>query len=102
LICERRPDMTMLYRSTDRLCRCGASMKNLAHSASFESLDKNAPSKAGTKHLEAQVFEHTRVRFQAAWTFVVDFAHFEHGPSIGHSERKIQVLLDNEHRGSVP
>jgi hypothetical protein len=28
-------------------------MKNLAHSASFESLDKNAPSKAGTKHLVA-------------------------------------------------
>jgi CBS domain-containing protein len=26
-------------------------MKNLAHSASFESLDKNAPSKAGTKQL---------------------------------------------------
>jgi hypothetical protein len=43
----------MLYRSTDRLCRCGAPMKNLAHSASFESLDKNAPSNAGTKHLVA-------------------------------------------------
>ena len=43
--------MTMLYRSTDRLCRCGAPMKNLAHSASFESLDKNAPSKTETKHL---------------------------------------------------
>jgi len=27
-------------------------MKNLAHSASFESLDKNAPSKAGTKQLD--------------------------------------------------
>ena len=26
-------------------------MKNLAHSASFESLDKDAPSKAETKHL---------------------------------------------------
>jgi hypothetical protein len=26
-------------------------MKNLAHSASFESLDKNAPSNTGTKHL---------------------------------------------------
>jgi hypothetical protein len=23
----------MLYRSTDRLCRCGAAVKNLAHSA---------------------------------------------------------------------
>ena len=45
----------MLYRSTDRLCRRGAPMKNLAHSASFESLDKDAPSKPGTKqvsHLE--------------------------------------------------
>ena len=41
----------MLYRSTDRLCRCGAPMKNLSHSASFESLDKNAPSKTGTKQL---------------------------------------------------
>jgi hypothetical protein len=26
-------------------------MKNLAHSASFESFDKNAPSNAGTKQL---------------------------------------------------
>ena len=43
--------MTMLYRATDRLCRCGAPVKNLAHSASFESLDKNAPSKSGTKQL---------------------------------------------------
>jgi hypothetical protein len=43
--------VTMLYRSPDRLCRCGAPMKNLAYSASFESLDKNAPSNAGTKHL---------------------------------------------------
>src|SRR3974390_1616128 len=41
----------MLYRSTDRLCRCGAPMQNLAHSASFESLDKDAPSKPGIKHL---------------------------------------------------
>jgi len=44
--------LTMLYRSTDRRCRRGAPVKNLSHSASFESLDKNAPSKAGTKHLE--------------------------------------------------
>src|SRR6516165_7969210 len=41
----------MLYRSTDGLSRRGAPMKNLAHSASFESLDKDAPSKAETKHL---------------------------------------------------
>ena len=43
--------LTMLYRSTDRLSRRGAAVENLAHSASFESLDKDAPSKAGTKHL---------------------------------------------------
>src|SRR5450432_3281892 len=50
---RQRPQalLTMLYRSTDCLCRCGAPVKNLAHSASFESLDKNAPSKAGTKQL---------------------------------------------------
>jgi hypothetical protein len=50
---RQRPQarLTMLYRSTDRRCRCGAPMKNLAHSATFESLDKNVPSKAGTKHL---------------------------------------------------
>jgi hypothetical protein len=47
--------MTMLYRSTDCLCRCGAPMKNLAHSASLESLDKNAPSKPGTKHLTTDI-----------------------------------------------
>src|SRR6516225_7366084 len=41
----------MLYRSTDRLSRRGAPMENLAHSASFQSLDKDAPSKAETKHL---------------------------------------------------
>ncbi|CDX20849.1 hypothetical protein MPL3356_340052 [Mesorhizobium plurifarium] len=45
LIGGRRPDMTMLYRSTDRLCRRGAPMQNLAHSASFDSDDKDAPSR---------------------------------------------------------
>src|ERR1700722_11184712 len=44
--------LTMLYRSTDRLSRRGAPVQNLAHSASFESLDKDAPSKAGTKQLD--------------------------------------------------
>jgi hypothetical protein len=37
--------LTMLYRSTDRLSCRGAPVQNLAHSASFESLDKDAPSK---------------------------------------------------------
>ena len=41
----------MLYRSTDRLCRRGAPVKNLAHSASFDSSDKDAPSKPGIKQL---------------------------------------------------
>src|SRR5262249_9765339 len=42
--------LTMLYRSTDRLCRRGAPMKNLAHSASFDSEDKDAPPKPWIKH----------------------------------------------------
>src|SRR6185312_13131858 len=44
--------LTMLYRSTDCLRRAGAPMKNLAHSASFDSDEKNAPSKSGIKHLD--------------------------------------------------
>lgn len=36
--------LTMLYRSTDRRCRRGAPMVNLAHSASFHSGDKIVPS----------------------------------------------------------
>jgi hypothetical protein len=41
----------MLYRSTDRLRRCGAPVQYLSHSASFHSLEKYAPPNAGTKHL---------------------------------------------------
>jgi transposase len=43
--------LTMLYRSTDRLCRCGAAVENLAHSASLQPEENNAPSKPGIKHL---------------------------------------------------
>src|SRR5438067_2794691 len=43
--------LTMLYRSTDRLCRRGAAVKNLAQSASLHSREKTAPSKPGIKHL---------------------------------------------------
>ena len=43
--------LTMLYRSTDRRSRAGASVEYLAHSASFHSTEKIAPSKPGTKHL---------------------------------------------------
>src|SRR5215212_3514608 len=44
--------LTMLDRATHRRCRAGAPMKNLAHSASLHSGEKNAPSNPGTKHLE--------------------------------------------------
>jgi hypothetical protein len=44
-------DILPAYCSTDCLRRCGAAVKNLSHSASFESCDKNAPLNAGTKHL---------------------------------------------------
>jgi hypothetical protein len=46
--------LTMLYRSTDRLSRCGAPVKNLAHNASFDSELKGAPSKPGIKQLVAR------------------------------------------------
>src|SRR3954452_7688729 len=41
----------MLDRATDRRCRAGAPMQNLAHSASLHSGEKSAPSNPGTKHL---------------------------------------------------
>jgi len=44
--------LTMLYRSTDCRCRCGAAVENLAHSASFHSWENIAPSNPGIKHLE--------------------------------------------------
>src|SRR4051794_37452295 len=43
--------LTILYCSTDRRRRAGAPMQNLAHSASFHSNEKSAPSKPGTKQL---------------------------------------------------
>ena len=43
--------LTMLYRSTDGLCRGGAPMQNLAHSASFDWDHNDDPSKRGIKHL---------------------------------------------------
>src|SRR4029077_4438545 len=44
--------LTMVYRSTDCRRRCGAAVENLAHSASFHSMENTAPSKPGIKHLE--------------------------------------------------
>jgi hypothetical protein len=40
----------MLYRSTDCRSRRGAPVMNLAHNASFHSMEKIAPSNAGIKH----------------------------------------------------
>ena len=42
--------LTMLYRSTDRLSRCGAPVEYLAHSASVQLTVNSAPSKPGIKH----------------------------------------------------
>src|ERR1700733_11485201 len=44
--------LTMLYRSTDRLCRCGAAVENLAHSASLHAGENGASSKLGIKQHE--------------------------------------------------
>ena len=41
-------------------------MKNLAHSASLESLDKDAPSKAGTKHLGSGLIDQSQKMTAAA------------------------------------
>lgn len=43
--------LTMLDRAANRLCRAGAPVKNLAHSASFHASEKTAPSKPGIKQL---------------------------------------------------
>src|SRR5690606_1521479 len=44
--------LTILYCSTNRRCRAGATVENLAHSESFHCWPNNAPSNPGTKHLE--------------------------------------------------
>jgi predicted dehydrogenase len=41
----------MLYRSTDCLCRGGAPVQNLSHSAYLHAEDNNAPSNSGIKQL---------------------------------------------------
>jgi hypothetical protein len=47
----------MLHRSTDRHCRRGAPVKNLDHSASFQSEENIAPSTSGVKQLAARTNE---------------------------------------------
>jgi hypothetical protein len=43
--------LTMLYRSTDRLRRAGAPVKNLPHVPSLSMPPKSVPSYTGTEHL---------------------------------------------------
>ncbi len=64
----------MLYRSTDRRCRCGAPVVNLSHSASFQPSENNAPSNAGTKHL---AFDIVTVLFIIATSFLPSSDLFE-------------------------
>ena len=54
--------LTMLYLSTDYRCRCGAAMENLAHSASFHSREKTAPSNPGIKQLALHAYQPTRAQ----------------------------------------
>lgn len=55
--------LIILYRSTDRLCRCGTPMQNLAYSASFHSGENIATLKLRIKHLR-----HTHST-SVNWTF---------------------------------
>jgi hypothetical protein len=48
-------DLDLLYRSTDRLCRGGAPVKNLAHGACLHAGDNNAPSNAGIKQTSEEL-----------------------------------------------
>lgn len=43
----------MLYRSTDRLRRAGAPVKNLAHVPSLSKARESVPSYSGTEHLDS-------------------------------------------------
>jgi hypothetical protein len=75
--------LTMLYRSTDRLCRCGAPMKNLAHSASLDSDDKNAPLNNGIKQLERESFRRNHNGLcDAADTIAITIADVKAGNSL--------------------
>jgi thiosulfate/3-mercaptopyruvate sulfurtransferase len=94
----------MLYRSTDCLCRCGAPMKNLAHSASFESLDKHAPSKPGTKHLDgglkAWLGESKPVERDPSVFEPTDFAASE-GPGFFVDQDEVLAIVEGRARGRL-
>ena len=63
----------MLYRSTDCRCRRGAPVLNLAHSASFHSREKTAPSNPGIKHLDHRLL-YKVLATQTGAEVEVDFA----------------------------
>jgi hypothetical protein len=49
-------------------------MKNLAHSASFDSDDKDAPSKLGIKHLDTE--DQMRTQFEATGFRIRDWTNY--------------------------
>lgn len=83
---RQRPQalLTILYCSTDRLCRCGAAVKDLAHSASFHAGAKSAPSNSGLGSIEQSRASHSQ-------------SHF--GPSVAH--RCPQKMPHREGLGGV-
>jgi hypothetical protein len=54
--------LTMLDRATDRRCRAGAPVKNLAQSASFHTDEKTAPSNPGIKQLALMMLERSSIK----------------------------------------
>src|SRR5574337_1538437 len=49
--------LTLLYRSTHRLCRAGAAVPNLSHKLSLRSWLYSTPAHRGTKQLEPSSLE---------------------------------------------
>jgi len=75
--------LTILYRSTDRLCRFGAPMKNLSNSASLQTDESIAPSNAGIKHqMDLRLFPRMlryHIKNQSIGIFISsNSAHLDH------------------------
>ena len=84
--------LTMLYRSTDHLRRCGAPMKNLAHSASFRSAEI-APSDPGIKQLGLKAQRRAVAEFCEREGLAVtgEFVEIETGKGADALERRPQL-----------
>ena len=96
----------MLYRSTDRLCRRGAAVKNLAHSASFHLKEKIAPSKPGIKQVAL-----TRAEFSLLLAFARqpdrvlsrdELTHVVAGRGAKPDDRSVDVLISRLRRKIEP